>query len=250
MQLKDDADEWKWYGGNITTLERGKDGKPLRMFGTIQNVEEKKNIERVQILSQEKERMRVSRDIHDSIGQMLVGTRMMLNQTLSKDVSLEKLQSVNRSIDEMLNEMIKESRYIINNFGVSITRSKTLKHAMEDLAEKMYRVYPGTIQIDWKGVEIIEDLQHASNIFRIYQEALTNAIKYAEAQNINVFVFNKNGFQMQIIDDGLGFDQSEIGEGFGLENMKIRAEQINGLLSVESVPGEGTQVVFELGLGD
>ena len=165
FQLMDKAiDDWIWYQSDISVLERSDEGSPKRIFGTILNINEKKDSEKMQVLSQEQERVRVARDIHDSIGQLLVGTRMMLNQTLDKDVSYKKLRKLNVSIDKMLGDMIHESRLIINNFGISIAENDDLKRSFIELAEKMKKIYKGAIHLNWEGESNTNSLLHGVHI--------------------------------------------------------------------------------------
>ena len=243
---EDNVREWSWHKGDLAIIEKNSNGLPKRIFGTIQSINEKKDSERLQILSQEQERMRVARDIHDSIGQMLVGTRLMLNQTLTKDISHKKLKELNSSIDEMLGEMIRESRLIINNFGISLSKNETLKQTFEELVDKMKKVYPGKIKIKWIGDESLEDLATGVRVFRIFQEALTNAIKYSESDEIIVKVSNSPDFCLSVEDFGKGFIIDESDLGFGIPNMKERAHQIGGEVEIQSEPGKGTHISFKM----
>ncbi|WP_462251622.1 PAS domain S-box protein [Ekhidna sp.] len=248
FQVSDDSvEDWIWHRGDLTTIEKTSDGLPKRIFGTIQNIDEKKDAERLQILSQEQERIRIARDIHDSIGQMLVATRLMLNQTLGKEVSREKIKKLNESINIMLGDMIKESRLIINNFSISLSKNENLKNTFIELAEKTKKVYSGEIIFKWTGDDDINDLSLGVNIFRIYQEALTNAIKYSGSEMIEIKVINQPFFQMYLIDNGKGFDESIIDSGFGIQNMKDRAKNIGGTVKIESQKGKGTTVLFTRG---
>ncbi len=227
-----------WYEANIMELDQ-EVGMPTKMFVVIKNVEEEKNKEILELVGQEKERLRISRDIHDSIGQMLVGTRLMLKTSKKKEVS-DTLDE----IDEMLGEMIKESRIIINNFGISLQQNSSLKSAFTELSDKMKRVYSGEIVLNWTGSDFVDDLKTATNIFRIFQEALANAIKYSLAKKIDVVVDNGENFQMHIVDYGIGFNVSESMVGFGIDNMKQRASQIGAEVFITSKLKSGTKVSF------
>ena len=85
------------------------------------------------------------------------------------------------------------------------------------------------------------------NIYRIVQEAINNAVKYAEAKNINVsFKKLENTLKISVIDDGKGFDMEKIAFGNGLNNMKKRAHEMSSNLIVESKANEGTTITFEV----
>ncbi len=236
FQIKQ-GNEYFWHETVLTILESDESGKPIKIFITLKNIEEEKNEEKKRLINQEKERLRISRDIHDSIGQMLVGTRLTLK--LKKDNELDLSE-----IDELLDEMIKESRLIINNFGISLQESDNLYEAFRRLKEKMNKIYEGKIKIGWKGNKDIDDLKVSTNIFRISQEALSNAIKYAQSERIDIYVRNTEGFEMDVVDYGLGFDLLDVETGFGVHNMQERANEIGGEIEIRSVLGKGTIIKF------
>jgi len=243
IKLKEEnSNDWIWYKCSLivyTVFKR-------KILGTLLNINKSKESEKLQILGLEQERMRVARDIHDSIGQLLVGARLMLNQTLDKEITYEKLKEINVSIDKMLGDMIRESRLIINNFGISYTNNGSLKHTFIELAEKMKKVYEGKITIHWLGRKNVDNLVLGINLFKIYQEALTNAIKHSVSNKIEINVEYQTDFFMVIKDYGIGFGDKSINSGFGIQNMKNRAAQIGGEMKIESVPGAGTCVEFSL----
>lgn len=234
------GDSYFWHKVIIAVLEVDEEGKPYKVFITLRNIEKEKNEEIRRLISQEKERLRISRDIHDSIGQMLVGTRLTLN---TKKGQSDEIMS---DIDELLGDMIKESRLIINNFGISIQDFKNLKDAFINLGEKMNKAYSGHINVTWEGETEIDDLRVATDIFRIYQEALSNAIKYSRSIRIDININNKDYFKMEVIDYGLGFDPDSTETGFGTKNMRERALEIDGMVTITSEEGKGTKVSLRL----
>lgn len=231
------GDKYNWQEATITLLNISNDQRP-RMFVIVKNVEEQKNNETTELVGQEKERIRIARDIHDSIGQMLVGTRMMIK---TGDIKRDDEMSM---IDGMLEDMIKESRMIINNFGTGLGTKQTLKDVFYNLAEKMKRVYIGEIKILWQGEDSISNLKVATNIFRIYQEALTNSIKYSRSKSIVINVRNYDYFFMDIIDYGIGFDIKRAFQGFGMQNMKDRAGQVGATIDIDTTMNSGTVIRF------
>jgi len=247
FQLMDEnTNDWQWYQSDISVLERSDEGFSKRIFGTLLNVNEKKVSEKRQVLSQEQERIRVASDIHDSIGQQLVGTRFMLNQTLEKNVSLERLKELNTTIDKILGDLIHESRLIINNFGISIAENGDLKQTFIELAEKMKKIYKGDICLQWDGENDVNGLLLGVHLFRIYQEALTNAIKYSKSDKIEIEVSNQAEFSMIIRDYGVGFNIDAVASGFGIQNIKDRTKQIGGTMNIDSAIGTGTTVQFTI----
>ena len=85
------------------------------------------------------------------------------------------------------------------------------------------------------------------NLLHIGQEALTNTLKYAQAQNFRTRLScNRKGIRLELNDDGEGFDPKDRSDGLGLTGMRERVQQMNGDLQITSAPGEGTNVVVAL----
>ena len=241
FQVKN-AGKYYWHEGIMSVLQKDDHGKVSKVFVTLRNIEVYKNEENRLLIAQENERLRIARDIHDSIGQMLFATRMMLGNKLKKYDDLA-------DIDEMMGKILIESRIIINNFGISL-QENSLKDSFYSLAEKMGKVFPGVIDIKWSGKENMDNLKQATYLFRIFQEALSNAIKYSKSNTILIEVNNRLRFNMDVIDYGKGFDQDKIEWGFGLGNMSERAKEIGFQLTIESVLKKGTTIHIEPAIGD
>lgn len=225
-------------------------GKVERFVILESDITEKVNSQKNQLISEirgeEKERNRISKEIHDSVAQMLVASRLLLSK-LKEDSPIEVILRQRDVLDTLIGEMISETRVIINSLGVSLDDSKNFKEALIDLIEKSYRVFEGKIKLQWEGNEQFEDFIYAMNIFRIVQEALNNSIKYADASNIIIKVSNCDVFKASIEDDGKGFDplEREVVRGSGLKSMKSRAANINLRFDIHSRLGKGTKICLE-----
>jgi signal transduction histidine kinase len=85
------------------------------------------------------------------------------------------------------------------------------------------------------------------NLYRVVQEAINNAIKYSVASKITLKITETNSeINIEVIDDGIGFELNKISAGNGLQNMKNRADKINTLIRIESKPDEGTKICLTL----
>jgi len=214
------------------------------------DITEKINIQKNKLISEirgeEKERNRISEDLHDGVGQMLVASRLLLNK-LKEDTPMKLVLRQRDVLDTLIKEMISETRLIINSLGVSLDESKNFKEALNDLIEKSYRVFDGKIHLKWEGDETFEDFIYSINLFRIIQEALNNSIKYSCASNITVSVCNNGKVGASIEDDGEGFDldTSDVLRGSGLKNMKSRAANINLEFRLHSEKGKGTKISLD-----
>jgi PAS domain S-box-containing protein len=232
------AETWKHVTAQPTEFDD--EGKVIKITGIFQDVSWKKQAEAALIIGQEKERIRVSRDIHDSIGQMLVGTRMLHSEYLNnggKEIPLE--------VDKLLETAIKETRLIINNLGASYMESNSFYDAVDRLTQNLKKLSPAKIELGWTGEKTISHQRIGVEIFRILQEGIMNAIKYSNATSISVDVINKRDMIfVKISDNGIGFEYvpNDNSSGFGLNNMKNRANNIEANLTIESGLGAGTTI--------
>ena len=91
----------------------------------------------------------------------------------------------------------------------------------------------------------------ATGLHRILQEALANVLKHASASEVNVaLAFEPGKVRLSVKDDGVGFRMDGASPGYGLANMRQRAEELGGSFQISSVPGEGTTIGVTLPIGD
>lgn len=209
----------------------------------LKNQQEKIHIEFESQMRLQHERERISRDLHDNVGAQLsyiISNIDHIVETKNKDNN--RLDDVSDTAkNAILN--LRETIWAINNEQITV----------EDFYDR-FKLY-ATNQIKNRiGVHLIfnENIVHnhtlhpnqALNLYRICQEALTNALKYANANTLEVFIqANENPyFQFYLKDDGVGFDFDENTEGYGFKNMKARAEEMGASLNLKSEKGQGTTV--------
>lgn len=186
------------------------------------------------------ERQRLMQEIHDGVGGQLVSTLARLEKNRTVDTGV--MQTLRTSIDDL--RIIVHSLDTLTQYGDVITLLATIRERMEKNLRQQ------GIQIDWQvqPVPPIEDFssEHALQLLRIVQEAITNTIKHANATLISLRCYpeNKNGkdgIVIQIHDNGEGFESDAKSVGLGLKNMRDRAAKLQGVLSVQS-DGSGTSI--------
>jgi PAS domain S-box-containing protein len=202
--------------------------------------------------NQEHEQNRIAREIHDGIGQMLTGLKFSLESidvndkdkteqkiTYLKKLSLDIIKGVRTAT---FNLMPPE----LSDYGIAASLSK-LTSELGKLTGKNIVFYNKT-NFDKRLDSLIE-----INCYRLTQEAVNNAIKYAESIDIAVQLSHSNSILSIIIDDnGKGFDVTQVEakrnseSGMGLLFMKERIQYINGRVFINSIPGEGTRVTFNI----
>ncbi|MDN5213979.1 type IV pili methyl-accepting chemotaxis transducer N-terminal domain-containing protein [Fulvivirgaceae bacterium BMA12] len=198
---------------------------------------------------QEEERKRISREIHDGIGQML--TAMKLNmEAINPSSSVHS----RRRFDEtksMLKNVIKEVRRVSFNLTPSSLSDFGIAPAIKKFCNEVEKLSEINIIFDNKSGFINRLDKHIeTNVYRIIQEAVNNAVKYSKAENIKVSLEHSSSqLRITIADDGKGFDVKKLKEsghfsasGHGIFNMKERTAFISGNFNLHSEPGNGTQI--------
>jgi len=195
------------------------------------------------------ERERISRDLHDSIG-------AYANAVLYSTELLEKQEGVKRK-DELMNDLKFASKDIITSLRATIWALKKDNYTEEDcllrirnFIQPFSRYYPH-IHFKIEGEASAQKKLHytkALNVVRIIQEAVTNAIKHAGAENI-IIQSNEGDekWQLSVTDDGIGFVEETIKgteQGNGLDNMKKRSLDSGVDLALNSRPGAGTKITI------
>ncbi|MGE6356948.1 ATP-binding protein [Flavobacterium sp. NPDC079362] len=202
--------------------------------------QQKLSVSNALIEGEEVERKRIARDLHDGLGSMLSGLKIHL-KLAEKENALSPAE-----INTLLDNSIKELRNISQNLMPESLLKLSLEHALRDLCmansnakteiEFQYLVQKPNLP---KNYEIV--------IYRIIQELLINALKYADASQILVSCSqNKDTFFITVEDNGIGFDVFVKSNGMGLRNIKNRVEILKGKLEIESVLHKGTSTYIEL----
>lgn len=195
----------------------------------------------------EEEQARIAREIHDQIGQQLTGLKMdvswlkrMTNNKAEPKSILEKLDEISLNLDEA----VKTVRKVASDLRPSILDDFGLIDALDWHSKEFSSRYG--IQVHFKSLvkDVKVDPNIAISLFRIYQEALVNVARHAEAKNvITIFEMKDNEASLRIHDDGKGFDNTVRKKTLGLLGMKERAQMIGGTLTIDSRPGKGTSVL-------
>ena len=194
----------------------------------------------------QEQRLRISRDLHDNIGSQLTFIISSIDNLkyISKDVN-SKLKDKLSNISSFTGDTIHQLRDTIWAMNKSEISVEDLHTRVLSFIEKAKIAVPET------EFEIVCDIDKNSsfsslvgmNIFRVIQEAINNAIKYADAKKIEIQLSKNNqNFIISIIDDGKGFDINTIDLGNGLSNMEKRMSEIDGKININSKTSKGTTI--------
>jgi two-component system sensor histidine kinase NreB len=187
----------------------------------------------------DQERKLISRVLHDSVNQKVVISRLLLDNL--KDTydseTIKKLLKVN-------NEIYAECRNIINAVRIETLESLGLVDAIDELIET-YRRLGRDIDFDFQPVNLKSLTSKVStNIYYIVSEALLNIIKHSHANKVSILFkpIGKDKFQLAISDDGIGFEN--ITYGIGLTDIKERANDIHGKITIKSSMNKGVSITL------
>ena len=211
----------------------------------LQLEQEKKLIVTEAILEGETaERGRLARDLHDGLGGMLSVVKLNLRD-IKNGVSIEGNEVVrfNKAL-EMLDDSIGELRRVAHHIMPRSLMEYGLKASLSDFCDEIPSVkfhhFGNNLRIDNK-LEIL--------IYRSAHELVNNALKYANANYINVqLVQEAERISLTVQDDGVGFDPKQANKGMGLANIRNRVETFHGTLSIYASPGNGTEINIEFNL--
>lgn len=193
---------------------------------------------------QETERHRLSRELHDDIGQMLTAAKLQsewLRRRLPSEL-LEQSRQLNETLDETLAKVRDVSAILHPRQLTSLGLEASLRgHLLRTLADSQVR---WSLECKQQLAGIPEEMSVAA--FRITQEAVTNVLRHAQAKNLLVRVRRSPlGLELHISDDGLGFtpavDPALEGQR-GMAGMTERAALLNGTWTINSEPGAGTRI--------
>jgi two-component system sensor histidine kinase UhpB len=239
-------------------------GRVSRVFGIMFDVTERKQAEQVlaeqtdqlRLLSarladaQEAERRRMARELHDRVGQNL--TALGINLNILRPHLVQAPEDVQSCLDELL-ALVKETTSRIRNVMADLRPPELddygLLAALRWHAEQVRARTGLAIAVEGEAIAPRLPSRQETALFRIAQEALTNAVKHAEATRVVMTMeASEEAVRLTITDDGVGFDPASLERAgtaphWGLLTMQERAQAVGAHWQVESSPGRGTRVV-------
>ena len=195
--------------------------------------------------AQEEERARVARDLHDEVNQSLTG--LLLRLEAVREAAPPELEPELAETRSLANQAMQELLSLARQLRPTALDDLGLSAAIAGQIEQLRR--PGlaaklTAEGDFSALD--DDVQLV--IYRVAQEALTNAARHSEAARIAVNLRrNGDGVELEVRDDGRGFAFEQSERGLGIGGMRERALLIGAELTIESRPGQGTQVRLLVG---
>ena len=190
------------------------------------------------------ERARLAQDLHDGLGGMLSAVKLNLFD-MKQDVIVEADDVIRfNKVMEMLDNSMKELRRVAHNMMPESLSRYGLKVALEDFC----RSFPN-VSFHFFGEEQRINQKTENTLYRAVFELINNAVKHAQAEQINVQVIQQaDRMSITVQDNGKGFDLHETTKGAGLQNVTNRIRSAGGTVEIHSVKEQGTEITMEIDL--
>jgi signal transduction histidine kinase len=231
----------------LLSLERESQRRFAEVVGTR---EELKRLSTELVSAQESERRRISRELHDEVGQVLSAIMLglgNLRSALRGNNSVEAFRQL-----QLVEDMTERNARVVRNISLLLRPTMLddlgLIPALKWLAREVSRT--GPMVVDVLAESFVDDIpeEHRTCVFRVVQEALRNAARHSGALQAHVFVREEDGFlRLSVQDEGKGFLPT-LETGLGILGMQERVLTLSGTMQLDSKPGKGTTLTFNLPL--
>jgi signal transduction histidine kinase len=195
---------------------------------------------------QDTEQKRIANDLHDNIGPLLASLKINFGRILfTSDVSNQ--QELVVKTEAIINEAIAEIRNIAHDLMPKGLSSKGLIASLNDYAMSIGKLYRKTVQFQHSITNTIPP-EKQLHIYRIICELVLNAAKHSTGNLVEITITDKSdGLHIMIFDNGKGFNKEEdLTKSFGLKSAESRISYLRGNLQLESIPGKGTKLMFNI----
>ncbi|NVO03492.1 MAG: sensor histidine kinase [Bacteroidetes bacterium] len=193
--------------------------------------------------SEERERTRIAKELHDGLGQLLSSAKLNIS-SLEDGIEKEDEYLLKNSLT-IIDDAVKEVRSISHNLMPTALTNYGIIEAVNGLVSKIND--SKQIQVNFNKENFTTNLEKETEIalYRIIQEVMNNMLKHSKAKEIEIHLSNiENSIELKIKDNGIGFDTREIrnSKGIGWQNIYSRVSMINGKIMINSQIGKGTDV--------
>lgn len=241
---------WLWLHDRARITERHEDGRPRAVCGTSQDATARKTLESAFAEAVAAEHRRLGYDLHDGLGQELTGVQFLLASVANRLRSVRPEEAaVLEDAQALVRGAIDTTRAIAQGLGAPGLRHGDLRLAIEELAADVSRRHGLQVECRTSGWtrDTVSD-SAAQQIYRIVQEAVTNARRHAEATRVGIALHaSGHRVEVSVADDGCGLPATAVGaQGMGLTIMAERARSIGAEFTIGTDAGGGTRVVVSL----
>lgn len=201
-------------------------------------------------IAEDKERKRLAREIHDTLGHALTGIAAGVDACIAMiDINPEATKKQLMVISKVVRQGIVDVRNSLNKLRPGALEQHGFKGAIENMIEEFTSVSDLTISLDYRLDKVDFENTTEDILFRVIQESVTNAVRHGDATHIDISLYiEDNSLYLKIQDNGQGCE--EIHYGFGLKQMKERLGMINGKVAYDGHHGFLTIVTIPLQEGE
>jgi PAS domain S-box-containing protein len=205
------------------------------------------------VFAQEDERKRISRDLHDTLGQQVTALNLKIEVLKAKCGDQEELCQEIEQVQKVVTELDSQLDFLVWELQPAGLEQLGLAPAVDNYVREWSENFQIKAEFHCSGKDGQRFLPEVeTNLYRILQEALNNTAKHADAKEVGVLLDRRNGdIRLVIEDDGVGFDPQAVavredGKGIGLISIKERAALLGGNAEIESSPGAGTTIIVRV----
>ncbi len=215
------------------------------VMAIARDITQRKDLEMAILDIEDREKQRIGHDLHDSVGQTLTGVSFRV-QSLESELRQRGAPEAEAAaiISSLLNETKKQVRMLAKGISPVILDTGGITSALEELVEGTAELFSANCMMVCEHPVSIYYRPAALQLYRIAQEAVTNAVRHGRAGTIEVCIGKQDDeVTMVVRDDGRGIDESRYDGGMGLNIMNYRALMIGGRLEIHSKKDLGTTVI-------
>jgi signal transduction histidine kinase len=214
-------------------------------------MEKKKQAAQIEamVATQEQERKRISRDLHDDVGTKLSALNLFLSSLdeKAKCANNNEIRSLAQSSKQFIKEAMYDVRQLLLNLSPTILEEFGYTTAVEGLVNKINETKQIHFDLVVFGINHRFKKDYELALYRITQELINNVLKHAEAKNVSLQVGQRDEkIILMMEDDGIGFDVNAHKDGYGLNNLEARTKLMQGIMTIDSQPSKGTSVLIEV----
>lgn len=202
-------------------------------------------------LAASRERVRIARDLHDTLAHTLAAIDVQLKAVDALlDSDPARARQGLKTAEDVVRHGLRDTRAAITDLRANLVEEQGLAAALQRLVEQIGPRSSASVTFEQTGAEPSLDRARAETLVRISQEALTNASRHSQARAILLHLTTSpKEVEIQVSDDGIGFDFEGLDDArFGLRGMRERAEEVGARLRIESQAGRGTSVTLKMAL--
>ncbi|NIT59907.1 MAG: PAS domain S-box protein [Aliifodinibius sp.] len=227
--------EVEWEGNKLFT-------------GVINDISERRRLEREILRISEEERRNLGQDLHDGLGQMLTGIHL-ISKNLAQKLESKGIPDSDKvqEISDLVKEADEYAKALAHGMVNVDFKEEGLEAALEQLTKQIEKLFDVNCSVHNKGRISLSNNMQGMHLYRIAQESISNAVKHGKANNITIDLKKENGsLQLSVKDDGIGFTESQKKKkkpGMGINIMRYRASILSGRIEIFETEDKQTKVV-------